>query len=290
MGDKRNVEPDQIDREAAMRSGAAADDGFVNHEGLVDRPHQDQDDVSFSDDGGAEQHLDQHANQDADQDNTHRDNDFAGAYQSEFDAGHAEAPDAPTMERSGDVLRNVLVAVATAPFVIILVLIASAFVFNPDVDKTSKPVSARAVKLAVDAENQAKASSAVRAEVTFDALSGEELLVGDGLSPAITLPFEGDVKSVGLDGDRLAILVEGDDQNAIVIHDVLTNRRLAQFQIVGPGERTARADLNARGIAADDAGSWSFDPETAALYLDGDARLADWKLEAPRLKRSASNS
>ncbi|MEM9898675.1 MAG: hypothetical protein AAF742_04780 [Pseudomonadota bacterium] len=285
MGDKRNVEPDQNDREAAMRSGGAADDGFVNHEGLVDRPHEDQDDVSLSDDGGAQQHADQHA----DQDSGHRDNDFEGAYQSEFDAGHAEAPDAPTMERSGDVLRNVLVAVATAPFVIILVLIASAFVFNPDVDKTSKPVSARAIKLAVDAENQAKASSAVRAEVTFDALSGEELLVGDGLSPAITLPFEGDVKSVGLDGDRLAILVEGDDQNAIVIHDVLTNRRLAQFQIVGPGERNARADLNARGNAAGD-GSRSFDPEAAALYLDGDTRLADWKLEAPRLKRSASNS
>lgn len=193
----------------------------------------------------------------------HNDAGMAGEGDADFGATIHASASAPNGETSGPegskgaIVRNFLVAVATVPFVFLLVLIASMFVLGPNAAEQGPSVSAERVRLSIDADAVTAASRAGALATRTDPsgtpadkpATASSLVVAtpDQLDAVIALPVRGPVRSVGIDGDRLALLVGSPEGDVIVVYDVLQSRPLARFRIDQTGD--ALATSQARVIA-----------------------------------------
>lgn len=151
----------------------------------------------------------------------------------------------------GPILRNFLVATATIPFVFLLVLIASIFVLGggesdeqglASTDPVRLPIApmdakydqddATLLSLDEEAPKQSLAEASPQTSTGLPIGEANTLLISPNLTNfQIDLPVEGVVRSVGLDGDRIALLVESADGAVVVVYDVTQGRALAELPV-----------------------------------------------------------
>ncbi|MEO0398605.1 MAG: hypothetical protein AAF224_04185 [Pseudomonadota bacterium] len=137
-------------------------------------------------------------------------------------------------------VRNMLVATASVPFVFLLVLILATFVFGDP--EEGGAVGVQAQRAAAEAAYRQQAVERVaQAPVAED---GSPVLASAQLEGfKIAVPVDGVAQSVGLDGERLAILVDGEDGQTVVIYHVAKGAVLATLPI-GFGETITTANTN----------------------------------------------
>ena len=201
--------------------------------------------------------------------------------------------DAPAPAGQGVFLRNVLVATATVPFAFLLVLIAAVFLFGAP----AEPQAGRAapsVRIAL-AEDALAEDALAEDALAGDAAAGDELAnynaapapdAGDeessapraepGPAPMLALAgaglplpdLGGEILSVGLDGSRLALLVEAAEGRRVVIYDTATRTIIASL---GPdGSRRSRGAGAARSGLEPQADDMApFPEELEARFTEG---------------------
>jgi len=121
--------------------------------------------------------------------------------------------------------KNLLIAIVTMPFVFLVVVMAIISIFgSPDKDRSAAreaPAEA-ASPVATQAETQAATQAATLEE---PALSGQQAVIpiptsATALSSAISIPEGARAGAISLDGDRLAVRIDGESGAMIVIYDL----------------------------------------------------------------------
>ncbi|MEM6415132.1 MAG: hypothetical protein AAF720_10825 [Pseudomonadota bacterium] len=187
---------------------------------------------------------------------THTERESARFQEDEFDdvneinTEHVD-PDIDLDGESGYLLRNILIAVATIPFVFILVLIVATFVFGtPDSGGPAGAAARRAAAMAAEAAAEAAEKSARNdAQVASPIANAKTRSNGSPVLASaklegfeIRLPVDGMVTSVGLDGERLALLVNQEETQTVVIYHVAKGSILAALPVHADGQRIASTE------------------------------------------------
>lgn len=127
-------------------------------------------------------------------------------------------------EGRGVLVRNMLVATATVPFAFLLVLILAVFVFGSPANQAPQVAStSTSFRVAVDDDEVRDAVAPAKTDAPVWAAKAT-------MDFAVNPPVKGDIQSVGLDGERVALLVRGEDgEQSIVIYHVARGEVLANI-------------------------------------------------------------
>lgn len=122
--------------------------------------------------------------------------------------------------------RNLMIIIVTMPLVFLIVVMATIAIFGrPGADK-AQTADAERVVAAVDRSALAQPAPAAPAGVI--APSPASL----ALAPApLILPPGADITSMALDGNRLAVRIDGKDGGAIVVYDLASGTAVQSIEI-----------------------------------------------------------
>ncbi len=227
-----------------------------------------------------------------------------------YEASERESPiDAETAHPGGTgrgpLLRNFLVATATIPFVFLLVLIASIFVLDAPPNRAPAAVlevealETDAIKLTVDDRPEPPLALTGAPAPAAGRIAAEGLTSLAAEDFAIEIPRGAEVRSVGLDGERLALLVDGPNGRRIIVYDVSRGEPLTSLPIVLEGAAVGLASSGDAGGAVDQGvgrGALSGQDRGAEAQADATSDIAvasrdyeitlsaDYPIRAPMLK------
>jgi len=157
--------------------------------------------------------------------------------------------------------RNLLIVIVTMPLVFLIVVMATIAIFgNPDDRDEGAPVDAGKAETSPQAPRHASGAVASIERLEQPGNDRARLAKGAALSasavsldtfvadPApIILPKNVKPTAIALDGDRIALHIEGPDGGAIVLYDAVNGRVLQQIAIQN-SDITATEPVNGGGL------------------------------------------